>query len=167
MGDAGPGTRRTAAGGQALIERVGHSFIKPRMFEEGAVYAGELSGHYYFSDFFGADSGLVPALLLLEMLSRKGRKLSEMLAPLEARYFLSSEINSRVDADPKAKIAALAERYSDGQIEYIDGISVSYEDWHFNVRASNTEPLLRLNLEALDKGKMREKCDEVLAFIRS
>jgi phosphomannomutase len=157
----------TAAGGQALIERVGHSFIKPRMFEEGAVYAGELSGHYYFSDFFGADSGLVPALLLLEMLSRKGRKLSEMLAPLEARYFLSSEINSRVDADPKAKIAALAERYSDGQIEYIDGISVSYEDWHFNVRASNTEPLLRLNLEALDKGKMREKCDEVLAFIRS
>jgi phosphomannomutase len=104
--------------------------------------------------------------LLLEMLSRKGRKLSEMLAPLEARYYLSSEINSRVD-DPQAKIAALSERYSDGQIEYIDGISVSYEDWHFNVRASNTEPLLRLNLEALDKGKMQEKCDEVLAFIRS
>ncbi len=155
-----------AAGGTALVERVGHSFIKPRMFEEGAVYAGELSGHYYFSDFFGADSGLVPALLMLEMLSRRGVALSELLAPLASRYFLSSEINSRVD-DPAQKIAALAERYSDGQIEHIDGISISYDDWHFNVRASNTEPLLRLNLEALDEQTMCEKRDEVLAFIRS
>lgn len=156
----------TAAGGTALIERVGHSFIKPRMFEEGAVYAGELSGHYYFSDFFGADSGLVPALLMLEMLSRRGVKLSELLDPLASRYFLSSEINSRVD-DPQAKIAALAERYADGHIEHIDGISVSYDDWHFNVRASNTEPLLRLNLEALDADAMCAKRDEVLAFIRA
>lgn len=155
-----------AAGGTALIERVGHSFIKPRMFEEGAVYAGELSGHYYFSDFFGADSGLVPALLLLEMLSRRDVKFSELLQPLEQRYFLSSEINSRVD-DPLAKIEAVAERYNDGQVEHIDGVSVSYDDWHFNVRASNTEPLLRLNLEALDRAKMEQKRDEVLAFIRA
>lgn len=154
------------AGGTALIERVGHSFIKPRMFEEGAVYAGELSGHYYFSDFFGADSGLVPALLMLEMLSRGSTKLSALLQPLESRYFLSSEINSRVE-DPAQKIAAIAERYADGEIEHIDGISISYEDWHFNVRASNTEPLLRLNLEALDEQTMCDRRDEVLAFIRS
>ena len=154
------------AGGTALIERVGHSFIKPRMFEEGAVYAGELSGHYYFSDFFGADSGLVPALLMLEMLSRRSTKLSALLQPLESRYFLSSEINSRVE-DPAQKIAAIAERYANGQIEHIDGISISYEDWHFNVRASNTEPLLRLNLEALDEQTMCDRRDEVLAFIRS
>ncbi|MGB0603317.1 MAG: phosphomannomutase/phosphoglucomutase [Candidatus Latescibacterota bacterium] len=154
------------AGGTALVERVGHSFIKPRMFEEGAVYAGELSGHYYFSDFFGADSGLVPALLMLEMLSRRSTKLSALLQPLESRYFLSSEINSRVE-DPAQKIAAIAERYADGEIEHIDGISISYEDWHFNVRASNTEPLLRLNLEALDEQTMCDRRDEVLAFIRS
>jgi phosphomannomutase len=156
----------SAAGGTPLIERVGHSFLKPRMFEEKAAFAGELSGHYYFRDFFGADSGIVPALLVLEMLSRRGCRLSDLLQPLEARYFLSGEINSRV-ADPQAKIAALAERYGDGQVEWIDGVSVSYADWHFNVRSSNTEPLLRLNLEALDRDAMEHRRDEVLAFIRA
>jgi phosphomannomutase len=155
-----------AAGGTPLIERVGHSFLKPRIFEEGAVYAGELSGHYYFREFFGADSGVVPSLVMLEMLSVRGVALSELLGPLERKYFLSAEINSRVD-DPAAKIAALAERYGDGEIERIDGISVSYEDWHFNVRPSNTEPLLRLNLEALSRELMEAKRDEVLDFIRS
>lgn len=154
------------AGGIPLIERVGHSFIKPRMFEEGAVYAGELSGHYYFSDFFGADSGLVPALLMLEMLSRRSTKLSALLHSLESRYFLSSEINSHVE-DPAQKIAAIVERYADGHIEHVDGISVSYEDWHFNLRASNTEPLMRLNLEALDEQTMCDRRDEVISFIRS
>ncbi|MBT4504449.1 MAG: phosphomannomutase/phosphoglucomutase [Gemmatimonadetes bacterium] len=154
------------AGGIPLIERVGHSFLKPRMFEEGAVFAGELSGHYYFQDFYGADSGIVPSLLVLEMLSRKGQKLSELLAPLEAQYFLSGEINSRVE-DTNVKIQALAERYGDGLVERIDGISVSYDTWHFNVRASNTEPLLRLNLEALSQEQMEEKRDELLNFIRS
>lgn len=158
--------RISAAGGVPLIERVGHSFLKPRMFEEGGVFAGELSGHYYFQDFFGADSGIVPSLLVLEMLSRKGQKFSELLAPLESQYFLSGEINSRVD-DPAAKIQALAECYGDGQLEWIDGISVSYDDWHFNVRPSNTEPLLRLNLEGLSRELMEERRDEVLAFIRS
>ena len=154
------------AGGTPLIERVGHSFLKPRIFEEGAVYAGELSGHYYFREFYGADSGIVPSLVMLEMLSKRGVQLSELLAPLESKYFLSSEINSRVD-DPLAKIEALAKRYGDGAIERIDGITISFDDWHFNVRHSNTEPLLRLNLEALSQGMMEQKRDEVLEFIRS
>ena len=154
------------AGGTALIERVGHSFIKPRMYEEGAIYAGELSGHHYFRDFFGADSGLVPALILLEMLSKKGRKLSELIQPFEKRYFLSSEINSEVERSQDI-IDGLARRYADAKIEHVDGISISYENWHFNVRASNTEPLLRLNLEALDERTMHVKRDEVLTFIRS
>ena len=154
------------AGGSPLVERVGHSFLKPRIFEEGAVYAGELSGHYYFREFYGADSGIVPSLVMLEMLSKRGVKLSELLAPLESKYFLSSEINSRVD-DPLAKIEALAKRYGDGAIERIDGITISFDDWHFNVRPSNTEPLLRLNLEALSQGMMEQKRDEVLEFIRS
>ena len=154
------------AGGTPLVERVGHSFLKPRIFEEGAVYAGELSGHYYFREFYGADSGIVPSLVILEMLSKRGVKLSELLAPLESKYFLSSEINSRVD-DPLAKIEALAKRYGDGAIERIDGITISFDDWHFNVRPSNTEPLLRLNLEALSQGMMEQKRDEVLEFIRS
>jgi len=152
------------AGGQSLVERVGHSFIKPRMFEEGAIFAGELSGHYYFREFFGADSGIVPSLVVLSMLSQKGRKLSELLAPLESEYFLSGEINSRV-ADPQASIERLGERYRDARIERLDGISASFEDWHFNVRASNTEPLLRLNLEALTREQMETKRDEVLDLI--
>ena len=155
-----------AAGGTPLLERVGHSFLKPRIFEEGAVFAGELSGHYYFREFFGADSGMVPSLVMLEMLSRRGVALSALLGPLESKYFLSSEINSRVD-DPAAKIEALAARYGDGETERIDGISVSYEDWHFTVRPSNTEPVLRLNLEALSQEMMEAKRDEVLDCIRA
>ncbi|MEE2657804.1 MAG: phosphomannomutase/phosphoglucomutase [Candidatus Latescibacterota bacterium] len=155
----------TAAGGIPLIERVGHSFIKPRMFEENAVFGGELSGHYYFRDFFGADSGIVPSLLLLQMISYGGR-LSHQLSDLESRYFLSGEINSTVD-DPQGKIEEIADRHHDGTIERIDGISVSFADWHFNVRASNTEPLLRLNLEGLSRERMEEKRDELLAVIRS
>ena len=154
-----------AAGGQALIERVGHAFIKPRMFEEKAIFAGELSGHYYFRDFYGADSGLAPSLLLLEILSAKGCSLSELLAPFEKEYFISWEINSEV-ADPHAKIAELAEHYGDGEIERVDGISVSFDDWHFNVRPSNTEPLLRLNLEGKTRALMEQKRDEVLSLIR-
>ena len=155
-----------AAGGTPLMERVGHAFMKARMVEEDAIFGGEVTGHYYFKDFFSADSGIVPSLLLLEMLSRKGSRLSDLLAPLEKKYFISGEINSTV-ADPGEKIQALAERYAEGDIGQMDGISVNYDDWHFNVRASNTEPLLRLNLEAKNKELMEEKRDEVLAFIRS
>ena len=156
-----------AAGGEARQERVGHSFLKPRLLREGGVFAGELSGHYYFRDFFGADSGIVPSLVLLQMMSERGRSLSQLVSPLESRYFLSGEINSRVADDPPARLEELAERYADGRVERFDGVSVSFDDWHFNVRASNTEPLLRLNLEALDPRRMEEKRDEVLAVIRA
>ncbi len=155
-----------ASGGRALQERVGHSFLKPRLFTEKGIFAGELSGHYYFRDFFGADSGLVPSLILMQMMSDRRQTMSELLSPLESRYFLSGEINSRVD-DPAAKIEEIAGRYGDGRIERIDGISVSFAEWHFNVRASNTEPLLRLNLEAMSQQRMEQQRDEVLAVILS
>ncbi|GIW06039.1 MAG: phosphomannomutase [Dehalococcoidia bacterium] len=154
------------AGGVPLVERVGHAFIKRRMAQENAIFAGEVSGHYYFRDFNFADSGMIPSLLVLELLSTSGKRLSELLAPLENTYFVSGEINSTVP-DAASKMEAIAKRYADGRIERIDGISVSYDDWHFNVRASNTEPLLRLNLEALSREKMEAKRDELLAFIRS
>jgi phosphomannomutase len=156
----------TKAGGIPLRERVGHAFVKKRMSDEGAVFGGEVTGHYYFRDFYFADSGILPSLILMEMLSTTGKKLSELLKPLEERYFLSGEINSRVE-NPAAKMEELAHRYKDGDIDRLDGISVSYDDWHFNVRSSNTEPLLRLNLEALSHDKMVAKRDEVLAVIRS
>ena len=130
-----------------------------KMAKENAIFGGELTGHYYFKDFFSVDSGIVPSLLLLEMLSRKGSRLSDLLAPLEKKYFISGEINSTV-ADPGEKIQALAERYAEGDIGQMDGISVNYDDWHFNVRASNTEPLLRLNLEAKNRELMEEEFPE-------
>lgn len=155
-----------AAGGTALQERVGHSFLKPRLFREKGIFAGELSGHYYFREFYGADSGIVPSLILMQMMSERGQTMSELLSPLESRYFLSGEINSQVD-DPTVKIEEIARRYGDGNIERLDGISVSFADWHFNVRASNTEPLLRLNLEAMSEQQMKHRRDEVLAVIRA
>ncbi|MGQ9876065.1 MAG: phosphomannomutase/phosphoglucomutase [Chloroflexus sp.] len=156
-----------AAGGVPLVERVGHAFIKRRMANEDAIFAGEVSGHYYFKAFAFADSGIIPSLYLLEMLSKRGVKMSELLARLESRYFISGEINSRV-SDVAAKLNEIAERYSDGNIERIDGVSVSYDTWHFNVRGSNTEPLIRLNLESIaSREEMEAKRDEVLAVIRS
>ncbi|ABX07325.1 MAG TPA: phosphomannomutase/phosphoglucomutase [Herpetosiphon sp.] len=154
-----------AAGGVPLMERVGHAFIKARMSNEGAIFAGEVTGHYYFGDFNYADSGVIPSLIILEMLSKKGKTLSELLAPLEATYFISGEINTKV-ADVKAVLATLAEKYSDAEQHTMDGLSVNYLDWHFNVRGSNTEPLLRLNLEARSKELMEAKRDEVLAIIQ-
>ena len=130
-----------------------------------ALYAGEVTGHYYFKDFFFADSGIIPSLILMEMISKKGKKMSEILAPLDTKYFISGEINSKV-ADTKAVMQKLAEVYKDGEQHTMDGISVSYPTWHFNVRGSNTEPLIRLNLEAKTKEEMERKRDEVLAVIR-
>ncbi len=155
-----------AHGGTPLMERVGHAFIKRRMAAEDAVFAGEVTGHYYFKDFYYADSGILPSLLLMELLARRGVKLSDLLKELEAKYFISGEINSKV-ADVKGRLAALAERYADGAIERMDGVSVSYDRWHFNVRGSNTEPLIRLNLESIaSPEEMAAKRDEVLAIIR-
>ena len=159
-----------AAGGIALASRVGHAFIKHRMRKENALYAGEVSGHYYFRDFYSVDTGVVPALVMLDLISGSGKKLSELLAPLRARYFLSGEINSTV-SDVPLKLQELKERYGPngegGAITHLDGVSVDFEDWHFNVRPSNTEPLLRLNLEAFSQDEMERRTAEVLGLIRS
>ncbi len=155
-----------AAGGTPDEYRVGHAFIKARMREIDAIFAGEVSGHYYFKDFSYADTGLVPALLVLELLAQSGKKLSELVAAFRERYHISGEINSTVD-DPGAVFAALRERYADGSQTEVDGLSVSYEDWHFNVRSSNTEPLMRLNLESVvSEADMARRRDEVLTIIR-
>ena len=154
------------AGGHPYVNRVGHAFFKTRMREVGAAFGGEVSGHYYFHDFYCADSGTIPALLILELLSVEGKKLSELLEPLRSNYFISGEINSEVE-DQDGKMTEIEERYWDGRVSKLDGISVDYDDWHFNVRPSNTEPLLRLNLESLvSEEHMQEKRDEVLGLIR-
>jgi phosphomannomutase len=157
--------RVTAAGGVALMNRVGHAFIKKRMRDEQAAFGGEVSGHFYFRENWFADNGMIPALLVLERLGKEGRPLSQILAPLRARYHISGEINSRVEDVPRA-LARVEERYRDGRVSRLDGLSIDYDDWHFNVRPSNTEPLLRLNLEAGSRGEMERRRDEVIALIR-
>lgn len=156
-------------GGTALMNRVGHAFIKRRMRDEDAIFGGEVTGHYYFRDYFYADNGFIPALLILELMSRKGQTLAELLAPLRAKYFISGEINTTVASMDliDGRIKALAERYADGHTYTIDGFSAEFPYWHFNVRASNTEPLLRLNLEGTTQALMEQKRDEVLAIIRA
>jgi phosphomannomutase len=138
------------------------------MRKENALFAGEVSAHYYFRDFSQADSGVIPFLLMLELLSRRGQKLSEILVPFREHYFLTGELNTPV-ADVPLKLQELKERYSasGGEISHLDGISVDFPEWHFNVRPSNTEPLLRLNLEAFSAELMEQKRDEVLSLIRS
>jgi phosphomannomutase len=155
------------AGGHPYVNRVGHAFFKTRMRELGAAFGGEVSGHYYFHDFYCADSGTIPALLILELLSVEGKKLSELLEPLRSEYFISGEINSEVGAQ-EGKMKEIEERYRDARVSKLDGISIDYDDWHFNVRPSNTEPLLRLNLESLvSQEHMEQKRDEVLDLIRA
>ena len=156
-------------GGTALMNRVGHAFFKRRMREEDAIFGGEVTGHYYFRDNFFADNGFIPALLILELMSRKGQSLAELLAPLREKYFLSGEINTSVSdmSVAQERMDGLAAMYTEGRVYTLDGVSAEFYDWHFNVRASNTEPLLRLNLEATTLEKMEQKRDEVLAFIRS
>jgi phosphomannomutase len=152
------------SGGRPIRTRVGHSFIKRVMAETGAIFGGEHSGHYYFRDNFRADSGLIAALLVLEALSVSDEPLSRMLEPFQ-RYSTSGEINSEV-VDQQGAIERLAEVYSAGDLDRTDGLTVEFDDWWFNVRASNTEPLLRLNLEARTDELMVAKRDEVLAVIR-
>ena len=156
-----------AAGGTAHVNRVGHAFFKTRMRDEGAEFGGEVSGHYYFAGFYNADSGTLPALLILELLGMKGQSMSELLERYHSRYFISGEINSTVE-DGEGKMRELEERFADARISHLDGVSIDYDDWHFNVRPSNTEPLLRLNLESLvSRQDMEAKRDEVLGIIRS
>jgi len=151
-------------GGTPVRTRVGHSFIKQVMAETGAVFGGEHSGHYYFRENYRADSGLIAAVVVLEQLSLAGRPLSEVLAPFR-RYSASGEINSRVD-DQTAKIEEIAVAYASGRQDRTDGLTVEFDDWWFNVRPSNTEPLLRLNVEARTPELLRDKTEEVLALIR-
>ena len=156
-------------GSEALMNRVGHAFFKRRMREDNAIFGGEVTGHYYFRDNFYADNGFIPALLILELMSRKGMTLRELLAPLREKYFISGEINTKVSDMRKAqqKIDGLSAKYQAGKVYTMDGVSVEFDDWHFNVRGSNTEPMLRLNLEATTQQLMEQKRDEVLAYIRS
>jgi phosphomannomutase len=155
-------------GGRALMNRVGHAFIKQRMRQEDAIFAGEVTGHYYFREFYYADNGFIPALLMLELMSKKGQSLRELLRPFREKYFLSGEINTRLSSmsEVPKKLSAIEARYKDAELQMMDGISVHYPDWHFNLRASNTEPLLRLNLEATTPEQMERKRDEVLEVIR-
>jgi phosphomannomutase len=151
-------------GGRPIRSRVGHSYIKALMAETGAIFGGEHSGHYYFRDNFRADSGMIAALLVLEALSESDEPLSRVLQPYR-RYASSGEINSEVK-DQQAILAELEAAYSDGKSDHTDGLTVEFDDWWFNCRASNTEPLLRLNLEARTEELMIEKRDEVLSIIR-
>src|SRR5579864_9419637 len=153
-------------GGRSIRTRVGHSIIKAVMREQNAIFGGEHSGHFYFRDHYYADSGLIALLVVLELISRENKPVSELLKPLDRR-FRSGEINSRVD-DVHAKLAEIERRYADARdIDHLDGVTVQYDDWWFNVRPSNTEPLLRLNVEAGSPALLERKRDEVLALIGS
>ena len=156
-------------GATALMNRVGHAFFKRRMREENAIFGGEVTGHYYFRDNFYADNGFIPALLILELMSKRNMTLRDLLAPLREKYFISGEINTKVSDmhTVQRKLDGLSAKYDAGQVYTLDGVSAEFPDWHFNVRASNTEPMLRLNLEAVSPQLMEQKRDEVLAFIRS
>ena len=158
-----------AHGGTSLMNRVGHAFFKRRMRETNGIFGGEVTGHYYFRDNFFADNGFIPALLILELMSKKGKSLRDLLEPLRAKYFISGEINTKLASmDAVApKLEQIAALYNDANQYSLDGLSVEYPDWHFNVRASNTEPLLRLNLEAQTEALMEQKRDEVVGLIRT
>jgi phosphomannomutase len=158
-----------AHGGEALMNRVGHAFFKKRMRDENAVFGGEVTGHYYFRDYFYADNGFIPALLLLELMSVRGQSLSQLLAPLRERYFVSGEINTTLEDQRLVpeKLKTLVARYAAGTVYTMDGVSVEFPTWHFNVRPSNTEPLLRLNLEGSTQDEMESRRDEILRLIRA
>ena len=155
-------------GGKALMNRVGHAFIKGSMREKNAIFGGEVTGHYYFRDNFFADNGFIPAVMMLELMSKKGQSLRDLLKPLRERYFISGEINTKLASMDviQKKIDLLAKTYANGNVYQLDGVSAEFKDWHFNVRASNTEPLIRLNLEGLTPEIMEKRRDEVLAIIR-
>ena len=154
------------AGGTTQLSRVGHAFFKKVMRDTGAVFGGEVSGHYYFRDFYCADSGTIPALTILQLISDEGKSLSQLMEEFHAKYFISGEINSEVE-DQDAKMAEIEAMHPDAKITHLDGVSIDYDDWHFNVRPSNTEPLLRLNLESLiSREDMESKRDGLLAVIR-
>jgi len=154
-----------AMGGTPMMSRVGHAFIKQQMREHDAIFAGELSGHYYFRDNYTTESSAMAVLSIANIVSQAGRPLSTLIAPLR-KYHASGEINTHVKGDPKKILKKIKVAYKDGKVLELDGVSVEYKDWWFNVRCSNTEPLVRLNLEAKTEKQMTEKRDELLALIR-
>ena len=155
------------AGGEAVESVSGHAYIKQKMREVNAIYGGEMSAHHYFRDNYYSDSGLIPFLLILELLTLENKTLSQLVGEMISNFPCSGEINSRVD-DPKSKLDQLKEKYSDGKLDEVDGVSVEYDNWRFNVRMSNTEPLLRLNVESKsDIDLMNQKTKELLDFIRN
>ncbi len=157
----------TKAGGVPVISKSGHAFIKQKMREVNAIYGGEMSAHHYFRDNYFSDSGLIPFLLVLQLISEENTKLSSLVEEMVKAYPCSGEINSTIE-NPSAKLQAIKEKYSDGKIDELDGVSVEYPEWRFNVRMSNTEPLLRLNVESRGNEKlMQEKTKELLNFIRN
>lgn len=153
-------------GGIPMVNKAGHSFIKDRMRKEDAVFAGEMSAHFYFKDFFYADNGMLPILFIAKHMSETDKTLRELVDEYLSKYFISGEINNSV-ADPKKILDRIKEKYNDAKIEFIDGISIEYENWRANIRSSQTEPLLRLNVEAKERGLMEEKRDELLAIIKN
>ncbi|WP_294089440.1 phosphomannomutase CpsG [uncultured Actinobacillus sp.] len=156
----------TQSGGVPVMSKSGHSFIKEKMREVDAIYGGEMSAHHYFRDFFYCDSGMIPCLLTLELLCTSGKSLSQLVGDRLEKYPSPGEINSKL-SDAKAAIERVKVAYSDAKIETLDGISVEYENWRFNLRSSNTEPVVRLNLETRgDKQLMQQKTDEILALLR-
>jgi phosphomannomutase len=157
-----------SGGGRALYNRVGHAFIKKRMSDEGAIFAGEVSGHYYFTDFYGCDSGVTPMIYLLDMLSKTDKSLDQIVDEYSSKYFISGEINSKVP-DVQKTLNNVKDKYAPNakNVIEVDGINIENERWRFNVRGSNTEPLIRLNLEANSQKLMEQKRDELLALIRS
>lgn len=152
-------------GGKSVMERVGHSYIKARMKKENAIFCGESSGHTYFRDFWFADTGVLPFLLLVEMISKTGQSLDQLVADILEKYPVSGEINSTVD-DPATIFGKIKEKYLDAEISELDGISIEYKDWRANVRSSNTEPLVRLNVEAKNRALLENKKEELLKLIR-
>jgi phosphomannomutase len=160
--------RVAAKGGKSVYNRVGHAYIKARMMNENAVFGGEVTGHYYFRDFFFCDSGVAPMMFLLHALSKSDRTLDKIVDELSKVYYISGEINTK-GVDSKEVLTKLEEKYGASAKEClkIDGLTCEFDGWHFNVRGSNTEPLVRLNLEATNEQLMEQKRDELLGLIRS
>jgi phosphomannomutase len=155
----------SASKGKLIINKPGHAFIKDTMRKENVLFAGEMSGHYYFRDNFFCDNGMIPLLILLEKLSKDGIKMSDLAKPYREKYFISGEINQTVN-DPDVVLNNAEEKYSKGKIEHIDGVSVEFDDWRFNLRKSNTEPLIRLNVEAKSQKMVDEKVKELIELIK-
>jgi phosphomannomutase len=155
-----------AAGGKPFVWKPGHVYIKPKMQEHDALFGGEVSGHYYFKEFWFSDSGVLAGLTMLEYVSLAERPLGDEVAELEGRYFLSGEINSRVEDIPSV-LARVKERFSDGELSELSGVAVDYDNWRFVVRPSDNEPLVRLTVEADSKDLMEAKRDELVGLIRS